>query len=113
MNYNKLNTLLAHRQQKKIANNTWAVRDTIGDAIYIRLHNTPILSFYPDGRVRYNTGGWRTVTTKSRMNEYGPARIHQHNFEWFITFDGQTEEYFDGITITAPTVRNFTEAIQV
>ena len=109
MNYNKLNTLLQGRNynRKKISNNTWAERDVIGDNIYIRLHNTRILTFLPDGNVKYNSEGWKTVTTKQRMNRFGPIHIYQKNFTWFIS--GSNEEYFDGITINPKTYE--TEAI--
>lgn len=82
--------------QRKLANNTTARRS--GEDIVICLHDTDILTFMPDGRVRYNTGGWQTSTTKACMNAYGPARIHQHHFQWYITFAGQVEEYYNGIT---------------
>lgn len=43
-----------------------------------------------------NTGGWRTATTKTRMNqtanEYGlPFTVYQHDFDWYITVPGKAE----------------------
>ena len=34
----------------------------------IRFHHTDILTFKPDGAIRFDTGGWRTATTLERMN---------------------------------------------
>ena len=39
----------------------------------IRLHDTDILTFHPTGLIEINTGGFNTVTTRSRMNEFLPA----------------------------------------
>jgi hypothetical protein len=74
----------------------------------IRLHNTDILTFFPDGSCQFNSGGWRTVTTKSRMNEYGPSgvRIDQEKGMWYI-FDGNiSHPFFDGIIWTPEGIRH-------
>ena len=45
--------------------------------------------------VRLNTGGYRTNTTKVRMNQFanqfcgGAFSVYQKNFEWFVRVDGQ------------------------
>jgi hypothetical protein len=46
--------------------------DFIPDWVGIKLHKTIILKFYKDGRVQFNSDGWRTVTTRERMNCYAP-----------------------------------------
>lgn len=70
--YNELNAKLSGRNAngRKIGNNTYAERR--GDSIAIRLHSTDILTFNSDGSLEANSGGWKTVTTKSRLNEYLP-----------------------------------------
>lgn len=40
------------------------------DGIAVRLHNTDIVIYQPDGSVVLNTGGWYTVTTKDRIHRY-------------------------------------------
>lgn len=75
---------------KKIGNNTLRITYADGREA-IRLHTTDILTF-KDGRCTYNSGGWRTITTKDRMNQYGPARITQAAGIWYI--DGKV--YQDG-----------------
>jgi hypothetical protein len=53
----------------------------------VTLHYTPIAIVYAD-RVIINTGGWRTNTTKSRLNailwEYCATHIYQHDFTWYL-----------------------------
>lgn len=94
MNYWKADSKLQGRchEQRKVANNTILARR--GEDIALRLHSTDILLFRRDGSVVYNSGGWRTSTTKSRMNDFGTGRIHQHKFTWYVN----GEEYFDGFT---------------
>lgn len=40
----------------------------------ITLHETPILTFCPDGRIILDFGGYDTVTTRDRMNRLGEGR---------------------------------------
>lgn len=72
----------------------------------IRLHSTDVLTFSPDGAVRYDTGGWRTVTTKQRFNEYGPDgyRVYSDRGQWRLYGPGPWDvrpswPYADGITV--------------
>ena len=102
MTYSKAQELIgtARNQQagKPLANNTRLVRD--GDGLAIRLHDTNVVTFNPDGSVTLDSGGWRTVTTKARMNEYAPCRVSQDRGQWYVSTDGETRVvYADGITI--------------
>src|SRR5574340_1843996 len=96
--YTSLNEQLAGRnaQSRKLANNTYAIRKE--RAIAIRLHNTEIITFHQDGAITFNSGGWRTVTTKARMNEFSPAIVSQYRGVWSIRMDGMEANYADGIT---------------
>lgn len=71
MNYSTLSALLQGRNynRRKLKNNTYAERRD-NQAIAIRLHNTDILTFHQDGKIVVTSGGWKTVTTKARLNEY-------------------------------------------
>ena len=104
MNYAQAEKLFATARSaeagKPIANNTRIVKR--GDSYAIRLHDTDILTFEPDGRVFYRSGGWRTVTTKARMNEYGPASIFSDRGAWYIsTAKASSVPYADGLCVTA------------
>ncbi len=58
-------------------------------------HKTPVVTV-TDKTIVLNTGGWRTVTTKRRMNQaanqFGLGfSVHQADFAWTIsTDDGRT-----------------------
>lgn len=76
---------LKNRSSRKVGNNTYARKTEAGEVI-VRLHNTDILTFFPNGRVIVNTGGYRSNTTKSRINEFLPVdfpRLYQARGLWF------------------------------
>ncbi len=79
--YFELDTKLHGRckESRKLQNNTYAKRRCSGQ-IAIQLHATDILAFHLNGQIEVNTGGWDTVTTRSRMNDYlpGPWRVGGH-----------------------------------
>lgn len=95
MKYSTLNEQLTGRNKdnRKLGNNTYAERRN-GDAIAIRLHQTDILTFHADGRIVANTGGWKTRTTKDRLNQYLPDTISQHRGKWTV----RGLEFADGMT---------------
>lgn len=91
MDYSEALELLEHAgtkrtmQRKKVANNTYARLEDDGRVV-IRLHATDIMEFSPAGIVRFDSGGWLTVTTKERMNRYGaPYRIHADKGQWYVS----------------------------
>lgn len=98
--YREFDEFLGKRREKKLMYKTFAYR-VDSTKIAIEHHNTRILIFHKNGDVVYKTDGWRSPTTKKRLNKYGLAgvRIYQKNFVWYferiIQFGG---EYFDGIT---------------
>jgi len=73
-----------NRSQRKIGNNTYAYIQTDG-SVAIELHGTNVVVIYPDDSVMLNSGGWRTSTTKDRINKYSPVRVYQKNYEWFLS----------------------------
>jgi hypothetical protein len=74
----------ASPKPKRIANNTIQYVNEAGDTV-IRLHHTDIVVKHLDGTYTLNSGGWRTSTTKERLNTYSPARIYQDKGEWFLS----------------------------
>lgn len=79
---------------KKIANHTYVVQ--VGESYAIRLHNTNIVTFHMDGSIVLFSGGYRTATTKERMNTALAAnRIHisQKNGLWYVE-SGDTQALF-------------------
>lgn len=82
----------------------------------VRYHNTEVVRRGPDGMITLNTGGWRTKTTKTRMNqasiEFGLGfYVYQENFGWFVEFpDGSALEFpglpNDAVTFPSPVRKN-------
>ena len=77
-------------QSRKVANNTWLERRGHG-YIALRLHATNVAEFFDDGSVVLNSGGWRTMTTKDRINRFVggwvlfSARHHRRaGSEWWL-----------------------------
>ena len=82
------------RDTKKLANNTYARKE--GENIVIRLHNTDIAVFLPNGNVVLKTGGWQSSTTKSRINKFTQASIYQKNNVWYFN-DGSV--FYEGVSV--------------
>ena len=72
-----------NRKERKIGNNTYAEIE-YDNSVSIRLHGTAVVRFFPNGLVQLNSGGWRTSTTKDRINKYSPVSVYQKNYEWFL-----------------------------
>lgn len=102
--------VLGNRCSVKLGHNTFLesyVDGTQVDRICVRLHSTNIVTFYPDGRVELRTGGWRTTTTKDRINQFITGRVYQKNYDWYYVghgFDGQLawdspDDFVEGIIV--------------
>jgi len=114
---------------KIVGNNTIEYCRANGDRV-IRLHHTDIVELKANGDVLLSTGGWKTVTTKSRINEYVNqyARYSVNRWylssergQWFLsqytgTGENKPDKYLfqDGITIkTNDTIEGAGEYIDV
>jgi len=87
MNHTEMTKLVLgkrNRGQRKLGNNTYGYIETDG-TVSVELHGTKVVQFYPNGLVKLNSGGWRTHTTKKRINQYSPVGVYQKNFEWFLS----------------------------
>jgi hypothetical protein len=81
--------------RRKIGNNTRA--EILPDgSVAIILHATPVVTIHPNDSATLRSGGWRTSTTKNRINKYSPVKVYQRNHEWFLE-DGTPFE--DGIWV--------------
>lgn len=77
---------LEGRERRKLANHTYLER-TSADTIAVRLHATHVVIYHASGDVVLNSGGWRTSTTKDRINNYSPIRITQAAGVWYVRED--------------------------
>ena len=93
----QLASVTGYTAAKIISNNTIRINYEDGRQA-IRLHNTDIITTHPDGSTELNSGGWRTHTTKARINEYSPLKIRQRGGCWYVAYTPDQEiPFFDGI----------------
>jgi hypothetical protein len=85
--------ILQGRESIRLGNNTHLENFHLG--IAVRLHNTRIVVFHEDGSVTLHTGGYRTVTTKDRINEFITGRVYQKDYEWFYSVNGKEPVRFE------------------
>ena len=76
------------------------------DGTHVRYHATDVVTIHRNGDVTLRTGGWRTATTKTRMNQAANQfalgfTVYQQDFDWFVRVGGQ-ELPFDDREITIP-----------
>lgn len=76
--------------------------------IGVQYHSTVVATYVRSGVVKLDSGGWRTATTKLRMNQFSSQYCHnafsvyQHKGEWFVHVgrDNQTLPFEDGMEVT-------------
>ncbi len=68
-------------------------------------HATTVVKFNYE-QITLNSGGWRTSTTKNRMNQISNQfdlgfYVYQKNFEWFVHIEitGERLSFYDGMII--------------
>lgn len=84
-----------NRERRKVGNNTYA--EILPDgSVGIMLHSTYVVKIHPDNSATLNSGGWRTPTTKDRINQYSPVRVYQRDWTWYLN-DGTPFE--DGMVV--------------
>jgi beta-xylosidase len=55
---------------------------TNGTTLY--LHDNAIAKFDKDGRLWITNAGWKSNTTKERLNGLPGVSIHQRNYTWYL-----------------------------
>jgi len=86
-NFNQALAALNGKTTVRLGNNTYleAVElESDVNLIVVRFHNTDIVKFYANGVTELYTGGYRTVTTKERINQFINGRLYQKDGQWFI-----------------------------
>lgn len=90
---------------KVIANNTLKIEYKDGTTA-IRFHDTDIITTIKNGTQILNSGGFRTKTTKERLNDHIRPYVSQSNYRWYV--GGVL--FFDGIKIKDGKVLNKSSA---
>ena len=75
------------------------------DCSTVVLHRTAIAVYdHNTQALKLNTGGWYSVTTKSRLNAIlqgliAGASVYQKNFNWFLNYNNQIHDFNDGMIL--------------
>ena len=86
-------------KRRKIGNNTYA--EILHDnSVGIMLHSTYVVKIHPDNTYTLQTGGWQTLTTKDRINQYSPVRVYQRKYEWFVKINGKEYPFMEGMVVS-------------
>lgn len=86
---------------RKVDHNTIEYIRSNGDRV-IRLHLTDIVTIRRNGTIVLDSGGYRTKTTKERMNQYLPAgqRVWAEKGIWYINMsNGAKKPFVDGMKV--------------
>jgi hypothetical protein len=94
MNYTRCKEMSSTRK-RKLGNNTYLA--VYPDHYGVRLHSTDVVEFWPD-RIVLNSGGWKTVTTKDRINSYSNIRVWSERGVWYCSTNGHEYPFADGIS---------------
>lgn len=88
-----------------------SIRKRPDGTLIIRYHQTDVVTVKPDRTIILNTGGWRTATTKKRMNQAAIQyklgyKVFQKNKNWYVQITKTDGTYlidrFDGNFLTIP-----------
>lgn len=97
---------LASGRTRKLANNTYLETAGAPERYAVRLHSANVVTFYRDGRIALDSGGWRTVTTKDRMTRFSPFAVWSERGVWYVgrrsayTAEPRPWVFVDGITFS-------------
>ena len=83
----------------KLGHNTWLVKTEKGHGI--KYHETVVVDFVSSYLIRLDSNGWRTPTTKQRINEYIPhdVGVYQTKGIWRLSYGNRDVEFRDGLCL--------------
>ena len=85
--------------------NTFVEYNSNTNCSTVVLHRTAIAVYdHNTQALKLNTGGWYSVTTKSRLNAIlqeliTGARVYQKAFDWYLSYNNQTHDFNDGMIL--------------
>lgn len=83
--------IIERRNWRKANTEVRVLEQNGGKGALVLLHGNPIAQYDCDGKMAVRHAGWRTSTTKSRLNAFlrhlGRAGygVHQCAYSWFLT----------------------------
>lgn len=83
-------------QQNKVGKHATTIK-TEGNLTSIKYHQTKVVEF-SDSWILLNNGGYKTQTTKTRMNQASNQfnlgyRVYQKNYIWYVDYKNKTFQF--------------------
>lgn len=99
-NFNSADRALGDKDSRVIGNNTKLVRRN-PSTIVVKLHGHPVVKYKSSGRTFVSSAGYKTDTTKDRINRYTPRGVSvvQRDFEWYLKHNGDKTPFRDGMEV--------------
>ena len=99
-----MNQALINKADWSLSNTRVEYNDSSNcSSVFLHGHRIATLC-HETNAVKLSSCGWHTPTTKSRLNailqevKFG-ARVFQKNFDWFISYMGDTKDFWDGMIL--------------
>lgn len=111
--FSSMSQKLRSRESRKIANNTYLVRRD-PETIAVKLHATDVVTYHSDGTVTLRSGGYETVTTKDRLNHFGPdgIRVYSDKRVWYVFSGDDRTPFVDGMRFDPLRMMKTTESLR-
>ena len=100
----QMNFALSNKGNWAGSNTTVSYNDSTNcSSVYLHGHQIATLD-HNTNALKLDSCGYETVTTKSRLNaildevKYG-CRVFQKNFNWFVSYNEDTKDFFDGMIL--------------
>ena len=100
----QMNFALSNKGNWSKSNTSVSYNDSTNcSSVYLHGHQIATLD-HSTNALKLSSCGYETVTTKSRLNaildevKYG-CKVFQKNFDWFVSFNNQTQSFFDGMIL--------------
>lgn len=61
-------------------------------------HQTPVVAS-KNGKYWLNNGGYKTSTTKERINRYCPFRVFQEDYDWYVNYQNERIDFENGMIL--------------
>jgi hypothetical protein len=97
LTYAACQEILAKRDSKKLANNTYLYRSD--NVFCVKLHNTDVITIHDDNTQTLRSGDYLTKTTKDRLNNFSFAQLFQERGLWFLQQESNKIPFFEGIRV--------------
>lgn len=82
----------------KIDHHTYCIK-SLTEEINIKLYNTNVITYFPDGNIVLYVDHYYTLTTKDRINKFSPFTVFQKNYVWYVRTPFGKEYVFPGCLV--------------